>query len=225
MTHREARSFMADVETKPDIDLDDIASEGDAEAAAERLRAALRVHNYRYYVLDDPVVSDAEYDRLLEQLQTLEEEYPEIQTPDSPTQQVGGEPRDELGTVRHPAPMLSLKSAYEEDDVRSFDRTCRTELGRDTVTYTTEPKFDGLAVELIYEAGQLVQASTRGDGRTGEDITANVKTIKSVPLRLRTEERDVPERLVVRGEAFMRKDEFNACATRPPARSVSSTRT
>ncbi len=201
---------MPEVTRKPEIDLDAIDSEDAATAAAEQLREALRYHNYRYYVLDDPVVSDAEYDRMLEQLKVLEAAYPDLQTPDSPTQQVGGAPRDELQSVRHPTPMLSLKAVYEPDDVRSFDETCRTELGVDPVTYTAEPKFDGLAVELIYEEGQLVQASTRGDGQTGEDITANVKTIRSVPLRLREGERPVPQRLVVRGEAYMRKDEFNA---------------
>jgi len=201
---------MPDVQTRPEIDLDAIDAEDAAAEAVEDLREALRYHNYRYYVLDDPVVSDAEYDRMLQQLQTLEEEYPDLRRPDSPTQQVGGEPRDELGTVEHPSPMLSLKAVYEEDDVRSFDETCREELDKQTVEYTAEPKFDGLAVELIYEEAQLVQAATRGDGQTGEEITANVKTIKSVPLRLRDEERAVPDRLVVRGEAYMRTDEFNA---------------
>jgi DNA ligase (NAD+) len=201
---------MPDVETKPDIDVDAIDSEGEASEAAEALRAALRHHNYRYYVLDDPVVSDAEYDRMLQQLQALEDEHPDLQTPDSPTQQVGGEPRDALGTVRHPTPMRSLKAVYDTDAVRAFDETCRTELDTDPVAYVAEPKFDGLAVELIYEDGQLVQASTRGDGQTGEEITANVKTIKSVPLRLRDDARPVPDRLVVRGEAYMRKDAFNA---------------
>jgi len=201
---------MPDVDTTPDIDLDAINAEADAAEAAEQLREALRYHNYRYYVLDDPVVSDAEYDRLFQQLQRIETAYPELETPDSPTHQIGGTVRDELGTAEHPTPMLSLKAVYDEDEVRNFDETCREELGRETVTYTAEPKFDGLAVELIYEDGQLVQASTRGDGETGEEITANVKTIKGVPLRLRDDERPVPERLVVRGEAYMRKDEFNA---------------
>ncbi|MEF8816947.1 MAG: NAD-dependent DNA ligase LigA [Salinibacter sp.] len=201
---------MPDVDTTPEVDLDAIDSTEAAGDAAKRLREALRYHNYRYYVLDDPVVSDAEYDRLFRQLQTLEEDYPEIRTPDSPTHQVGSVVRDELGTVTHPAPMLSLKAVYEAADVYNFDETCREELGRDTVTYTAEPKFDGLAVELIYEDGRLVQAATRGDGETGEEITANVKTIKGVPLRLRDDERPVPDRLVVRGEAYMRKDEFNA---------------
>jgi DNA ligase (NAD+) len=201
---------MPDVDTTPDIDLDAIESEADAAEAAEQLREALRYHNYRYYVLDDPVVSDAEYDRLFQQLQRIETAYPELETPDSPTHQIGGTVRDELGTAEHPTPMLSLKAVYDEDDVRNFDETCREELGRETVTYTAEPKFDGLAVELIYEDGRLVQGSTRGDGQTGEEITANVKTIKGVPLRLRDDERPVPDRLVVRGEAYMRKDEFNA---------------
>ncbi|MFB6232264.1 MAG: NAD-dependent DNA ligase LigA [Salinibacter sp.] len=199
---------MPDVDPKPDIDLDTLDSEG-AAAAAEQLRETLRYHNYRYYVLDDPVVSDAEYDHLFRQLQTLEDEYPELQTSDSPTHQVGGTVRDEMDTVEHPTPMLSLKAVYEEEDARNFDETCREELGRAAVTYTAEPKFDGLAVELIYEDGQLVQGSTRGDGETGEEITANVKTIEGVPLRLRDDERPVPDRLVVRGEAYMRKDEFN----------------
>jgi len=201
---------MPDVDTTPDIDLNTIDNEADAAEAAEQLREALRYHNYRYYVLDDPVVSDAEYDRFFQQLQRIETAYPELETPDSPTHQIGGTVRDELGTAEHPTPMLSLKAVYDEDDVRNFDETCREELGRETVTYTAEPKFDGLAVELIYEDGQLVQASTRGDGQTGEEITANVKTIKGVPLRLRDDERPVPDRLVVRGEAYMRKDEFNA---------------
>ena len=200
---------MPDIETTPEIDLDAIDTEEAADDAAGQLREALRYHNYRYYVLDDPVVSDAEYDRLFQQLQTLEDAYPALQTPDSPTHQVGGMVRDELGTAEHPTPMLSLKAVYEEAEVRNFDETCRTELERDTVPYTAEPKFDGLAVELIYEDGRLVQGATRGDGETGEEITANVKTIDGVPLRLRDEERPVPDRLVVRGEAYMRKDEFN----------------
>ncbi len=156
---------MPDVDPTPDLDLEAIDSEPAAAEAAEQLRAALRHHNYRYYVLDAPVVSDAEYDRLFQQLQTLEAEYPGLQTPDSPTHQVGGPVRDELGTVTHPAPMLSLKAVYEEDEVRNFAETCRKELGRETVTYTAEPKFDGLAVELIYEDGRLVQGATRGTAR------------------------------------------------------------
>lgn len=202
---------MGEEKMKPDVAVDEIASKSAAEKAIEKLREALRYHNYRYYVLDDPVISDAEYDKLLRQLETLENKYPGLVTPDSPTQQVGGEPRDELGLVEHAAPMLSLKAVYEAEDVRSFDQTCRDELGADTVTYVAEPKYDGLAVELVYEEGQLSVASTRGDGETGEDVTPNVKTIKAVPLRLVDRGKVAPpERLVVRGEIYIRKDEFEA---------------
>lgn len=190
----------------PRINAEQVERDQAAEAV-EQLREAIRYHDYRYYVLDDPVISDAEYDRLIQDLQTLEERFPEFKTPDSPTQQVGGEPRDELGLVEHPEPMLSLKAVYERDEVENFDETCRQELDRDTITYVAEPKYDGLAVEIIYKEGRLVQASTRGDGETGEEITANVKTIKEVPLKFRNAE-GAPEGLVVRGEIYMRKDEF-----------------
>jgi DNA ligase (NAD+) len=199
------------VDLTPDVDPDEITEQDDAEEAVAALRKALRYHNYRYYVLDDPVISDADYDRLMEDLQALEETFPALRTPDSPTQQVGGEPRDELGLVDHPLPMLSLKAVYDAEEVRNFVENCRDDLGEDQVTYVAEPKYDGLAVELIYEDGRLTVAATRGDGETGEDVTANVKTIKEVPLRL-LEQSDVPlpDRLVVRGEVYMRKDEFNA---------------
>lgn len=198
-----------DIDTNPDIVFDNIESEKAAEASIEKLREALRYHNYRYYVKDDPVVSDAEYDEMMDQLEKLEKKYPELKTDDSPTQQVGGEPNEELGLVEHPVPMLSLKSVKEDEEAQNFDETCRKELEQATVEYTCEPKYDGLAVELIYENGKLVQASTRGDGLTGEDITDNVKTIKEVPLRL-IEESDIeiPDRLILRGEVFMRKGEF-----------------
>jgi DNA ligase (NAD+) len=195
--------------TRPDIDVHSIEEEDAAQEAAEELRDAIRYHNYRYYVLDDPVISDADYDQLMQDLQALEERFPDLQTPDSPTQQVGGEPREELGLVDHPSPMLSLKAVYDEDDVRHFDETCRQELDRETVEYVAEPKYDGLAVELVYQDRRLAVAATRGDGDTGEDVTANVKTIKEVPLKLRSpQEMPAPERLVVRGEIYMRVDEF-----------------
>lgn len=206
MTEKEAPP-----ELKPQVSLDAIASQDEAKEAIEQLREAIRYHNYRYYVLDDPIISDAEYDRLMQDLQTLEERFPELKTPDSPTQQVGGEPRDELGLAEHPYPMLSLKAVYEEEDVRSFDETCRGDLGTDSVVYTAEPKYDGLAVELIYDDGRLSTASTRGDGQTGEDVTPNVRTIKEVPLALISQEGvSIPDRLVVRGEIYMRKDEFES---------------
>jgi DNA ligase (NAD+) len=197
------------VEQKPDVSPESIESKKEAEKAVKELCEAIRYHNYRYYVLDDPVISDAEYDELMEKLSTLEAKFPELQSPDSPTQQVGGEPREELGLVDHPSPMLSLKAVYDEEDVRNFDENCREELGLKTVEYVAEPKYDGLAVELIYEGGRLSVASTRGDGNTGEDVTANVRTINEVPLVLLSQDGvSVPNRLVARGEIYMRKDEF-----------------
>jgi DNA ligase (NAD+) len=195
---------------KPDISAQDIDDLEAAQDAVTKLRDAIRYHNYRYYVLDDPIISDADYDALMQELQTLEEAFPELQSSDSPTQQVGGEPQARLGTVEHPTPMLSLKAVYDAEDVRSFDATCREELGRRDVGYVAEPKYDGLAVQLIYVDGGLDVAATRGDGNTGEDVTANVKTIKAVPLRLREPENgEIPSRLVVRGEVYMSKEAFN----------------
>jgi DNA ligase (NAD+) len=196
---------------QPDLSPASIDSLDEAREAVETLREVIRYHNYRYYVLDDPVISDAEYDALMKDLQTLEERFPGLRRPDSPTQHVGGQPREELGLAEHPAPMLSLKAVYDEEDVRGFDQTCREALDQEGVTYVAEPKYDGLAVELIYEDGRLAVASTRGDGETGEEITANVRTIKEIPLKLLSpEETPAPDRLVVRGEVYMRKDEFEA---------------
>lgn len=198
-------------EKKPEVSPESIDSRDEAKQAIEKLRQAIRYHNYRYYVLDSPVISDAEYDDLMQALEAMEDKFPDLKTPDSPTQQVGGEPRDELGLAKHPSPMLSLKAVYDAQDVRSFDQTCRDDLGVDSVAYVAEPKYDGLAVELLYEDGKLSLASTRGDGETGEDVTANVKTIKEVPLALLSEEGlSIPDRLVVRGEVYMRKDEFRS---------------
>ena len=195
---------------KPDIIATRISDLTEARKAAETLRASLRFHNYRYYILDAPVISDAEYDMILRTLVDLEERFPQIVTPDSPTQQVGGEPRSELGLVRHRTPMVSLKTVYKEEEVRAFDRACRDDLRTKEVEYVAEPKFDGLAVELVYENGILVEASTRGDGETGEDILANVKTIREVPLSLmQFEDVSVPKRLTVRGEVYMAIDTFN----------------
>ncbi|MFW9813254.1 MAG: NAD-dependent DNA ligase LigA [Candidatus Thorarchaeota archaeon] len=189
---------------KPKIDVSKVKTKKDAQAAINDLSKALHFHNYRYYVMDSPEITDAEYDRLLLQLIELEEKYPELKSATSPTQQVGGPPREELGLVTHPIPMVSLKTVYDEDVVRSFDETCRSELGLSDVEYVAEPKFDGLAVELIYENGELVVASTRGDGTTGEDVTANIKTIKEVPLVLMVHQGQAPpQRLVARGEVFM----------------------
>ena len=137
----------------------------EANKAIKALREQIRYHNYRYYVLDDPVLSDGEYDQLMLKLQSLEDQFPDLQSPDSPTQQVGGAPRPELGSVPHPTPMLSLQTVYDKDEVKNFDKRCRENLNKEDLQYMAEPKYDGLAVELIYEKGRLTRASTRGDGQ------------------------------------------------------------
>ena len=173
-----------------------------------RLREALNHHNYLYHTLDEPEISDAEYDRLFRELKTLEAEYPELVTDDSPTQRVGAAPLDAFSQVVHEMPMLSLDNAFGEDDMRDFDRRIRTRLGRDDeVEYACEPKIDGVAVSLLYENGRLVRGATRGDGTTGEDITQNVRTIESIPLTLRGD--DYPARLEVRGEIYFTLSGFN----------------
>ncbi|MFO7941744.1 MAG: NAD-dependent DNA ligase LigA [Bacillota bacterium] len=174
----------------------------------ERLRREITRHDYLYYVRDSPEISDEEYDRLFARLRELEEEYPDLVVPESPTQRVGMEPRGDFATVEHDPPMLSLRAVYGEEDLASFDATCRRELSLDAVDYVAEPKYDGLAVELAYDGGRLVQASTRGDGYTGEDVTPNVRTIPSVPLVITDYELPVPSRLVVRGEVYMTRSAF-----------------
>lgn len=165
------------------------------------LRREIERHNYRYYILDDPEIPDAEWDRLLQQLRELEETYPSLVTPESPTQRVGATPTDEFAEVRHRLPMLSLENAFTEEDLRNFDRRVRERLGNDgDVDYSAEPKLDGLAISVTYEHGVLVRAATRGDGTTGEDVTTNVRTIRSVPLHLRGK---APALLEARGEVFM----------------------
>lgn len=171
------------------------------------LRESLNHHNYRYYVLDDPEISDAEYDRMLRELQQLEDAYPELHTLDSPTQRVGALPLTAFKQVRHAVPMLSLGNAFSSEEVAAFDKRIRDRLKRDiTIKYVAEPKLDGLAISLLYERGILVRAATRGDGTTGEDITENIRTIKSIPLHLTGEE--WPAVLEVRGEVYMPKDGF-----------------
>lgn len=199
------------IEERPKVNPKSIKTSNEASIAIAKLRDAIRHHNYRYYVLDSPVITDAEYDQLFLSLVELEQKFPELKTSDSPTQKVGAEPRQELGLVRHSIPMVSLKTVYEESVVLSFDESCRSELGVSQVEYIAEPKFDGLAVELIYEDGTLVIASTRGDGETGEDVTANIRTIREVPLSLLSYEGEKPpRRLVVRGEVYMSFASFNA---------------
>ncbi len=171
------------------------------EARALELRAQIARHDYRYYILDDPEVPDADYDRLLEELRTLEAQHPHLITPDSPTQRVSGAPSATFAAARHGVPMLSLDNAFADAAVEDFDRRVRERLGTDhVVEYCAEPKLDGLAVSLRYEQGVLTRAATRGDGTTGEEVTANVRTIRSVPLRLQGK---APAELEVRGEVFM----------------------
>ena len=167
----------------------------------EGLREAIRYHNYRYYVLDDPEVPDVEYDRLFRQLQALEAAHPDLVTPDSPTQRVGAEPVSAFGSVTHEIPMLSLENAFGDEELSDFDRRVKERLGTDEdVDYQAEPKLDGVAVSLRYEGGVLVRGSTRGDGLKGEDVSHNVRTIQSIPLKLRG---SPPALLEVRGEIFM----------------------
>jgi DNA ligase (NAD+) len=170
------------------------------------LRAEIQRHDYRYYVLDDPEISDARYDALLVELRALEAAHPELVTADSPTQRVGGTPAGAFDEVVHAVPMLSLDNAFTEQDVLDFDRRVRERLDVDVVEYCAEPKIDGLAISLRYERGRLVQAATRGDGTRGEDVTANVRAIRSVPLTLRGT--GLPPLLEVRGEVYMARRSF-----------------
>ena len=170
------------------------------------LRDNIDYHNYRYYALDDPVVPDAEYDRLLRELEKLESQYPELITPQSPTQRVGAAPAEGFGEIVHTVPMLSLANAFEEQELVDFDRRVRERLEVEQVEYSAETKLDGLATSIRYEEGVLVSAATRGDGSRGEDVTQNVRTIKAVPLALRGD--DFPRVLEVRGEVFMTAEGF-----------------
>lgn len=173
----------------------------DVEKQIAELREQIEKHNYAYYVLDQPSISDAEYDELMRKLMELEEQYPQYKTPDSPSQRVGGAPLEAFQKVTHRVPMLSLSNAFNEGDLRDFDRRVRQEVG--DVRYVCELKIDGLAVSLRYEDGYFVQGATRGDGTTGEDITENLKTIRSLPLRLRKQ-----VTIEVRGEAYMPRKSF-----------------
>lgn len=179
----------------------------DIKRARERIEALseeIEAHNYRYYVMDDPVISDARYDQMMRELEKLEKQYPSLASPYSPTQRVGGRPREGFAEVSHLSPMMSLANAFDEGELKDFDRRVRQALLEEPVSYVVEPKIDGLAVSLFYENGHFSRGATRGDGITGEDISENLKTIRSVPLRLR---RMVPA-LEVRGEAYMPKDSF-----------------
>lgn len=178
----------------------------DVAARVNELRELINHHNNRYHVLDDPQIPDAEYDRLMRELQTLEERYPELAVPDSPTRQVGAQPLKKFAAIQHETPMLSLGNAFSEQEVADFDRRVRERLKADDVEYTAEPKLDGLAVNLLYIDGKLMHAATRGDGMTGEDITQNIRTIPSVPQQLNG--KHVPRMIEVRGEVYLPKKGF-----------------
>lgn len=177
----------------------------EVQVRAEELRKQLELHNYRYYVLDDPIISDAEYDVLLNELRAIEAEHPELATPDSPTQRVGAGPLESFSVVEHRIPMLSLANAFNAESLRSWYQRARNLLGRDITGFVLEPKIDGLAVSLTYRQGQLAVGATRGDGQRGEDVTANIRTIRSVPLRLHD---DPPDDLEARGEVYFTRASF-----------------
>lgn len=176
----------------------------EAEKRAEELRRKLRHHSYMYYVMDAPEITDYEFDMMYRELIDLEGEYPELVTPDSPTQRVGGKASEDFKKVRFRKPMLSLSNAFSGDEIRTFDRRVRAELGDEAVEYITELKIDGLSMNLIYENGRLTRGLTRGDGRVGEDVTANIRTIRTIPLYIE----NAPPYMEVRGEVYMPRDSF-----------------
>ncbi len=178
----------------------------DERLAIDMLRREIARHNYRYHVLDEPEIPDAEYDALFARLLELERRHPDWVTPDSPSQRVGAAPATEFTPARHRVPMLSLANATSEDELRDFDRRMRDLLAQSALAYVAEPKLDGLSVELVYEDGVLVRGSTRGDGITGEDVTANLRTVRTIPLRLDTDR--PPALLEVRGEVYIEKSAF-----------------
>ena len=173
------------------------------------LREKINNHNYQYYVLDNPIISDSEYDKLLKELELIEKKYPEFIVPESPTQRIGAQPIESFGTVTHRITMMSLANAMSDDELKAFDERLKKKLNSaEEIEYIIEPKLDGLAVELIYENGKFINGSTRGDGNTGEDITSNLKTIKGIPLILRDDIISLPDLMEVRGEVFIRKEDF-----------------
>jgi DNA ligase (NAD+) len=193
-----------------------MAASREVASRARELRELIETHNYRYYVLDDPEISDAQFDALMRELQRIEAGCPELVEPDSPTQRVGGLPSREFREVVHAVPMLSLDNAFTGQDILDFDRRARERLDVEQIAYSAEPKIDGLAITLRYEEGRLVQAATRGDGSRGEDVTVNVRAIRSVPLQLRG--RRLPLVLEARGEVFMTRRSFDALNLRQAER-------
>src|SRR6185503_16281228 len=175
-----------------------------AEGKVRKLRETIERHNRLYYLEDAPEITDAEYDRLFRELQALEERHPELRSADSPTQRVGGAPVSEFAEVRHRTPMLSINNAFDEEEVRAFDKRARETLGVDVIEYAAEPKFAGLAISLTYRKGAFFQGATRGAGTTGEDVTGNLRTIRSIPLSISGQ-----DELEVRGEVLMYRKDFD----------------
>lgn len=190
-----------------------MAASDEARARAQFLKGELERHSHQYYVLDEPLIADADYDALMRELEVLEARHPELVSLDSPTQRVGGAVATQFTPVRHPLPMLSLSNVFDAGEFGDFHRRCAEQLGLDHLEFVAEPKLDGLAISLIYERGLLVRAATRGDGTTGEDVTANARTIRAIPLRLRA----APALIEVRGEIYMDKRGFTAMNARQEA--------
>jgi DNA ligase (NAD+) len=188
----------------------DVKNLDDAKKFIPLLRDSIRYHNYRYYILADPVITDSAYDTLYSKLVELEEEYPQLISADSPTQRVGSEPIEAFEKYVHEKPMLSLQAVFNENDIWKFVNIVHKDTGEKNIEFIAEPKYDGLAVELVYEKNNLIIGSTRGDGRIGENITSNIRTIKEIPLSLTIQdEKTIPDKLIVRGEVVMFKDEFD----------------
>jgi len=202
---------MSELDFKDDPDADfpdtDSLSQDDARREVEALREGIAYHDHLYYVENKPEISDAVYDRLFRRLQDLEKAFPELESENSPTRRVGAEPMDELVRVEHASPLLSLNAVFESGEVASFLAAVRQADEETELRLVAEPKFDGVSVEVVYEGGEFVRGATRGDGRTGEDVTANLRTIRSLPLRLHGGKKS-PERLAVRGEVLLPKDAF-----------------
>jgi DNA ligase (NAD+) len=186
----------------------------DIKQEARKLQRELTMHSHRYHVLDDPVISDIEYDQMLKRLIEIEDAFPEVSTPDSPTKRVGATPLSVFEQAVHSVPMLSLDNAFSDEDVREFHKRCIKNLNQKKIFYIAEPKLDGVAVELTYENGVLVMATTRGDGTTGEVITQNVRTIRSVPLKLHLPDDEMPSLLEVRGEVIIKRSDFDLLNSR-----------
>src|SRR6202045_1375671 len=183
-----------------------VAAARDTEKKIESLREKIRHHEYLYYVLDQPEISDAEFDKLMRQLKDLEAEHPELVTEDSPTQRVGGKPREGFVKVPHSSPMLSLDNTYNEEELRAWERRVHELSGRRDIDYVCELKLDGMSLALIYQDGKLVRGITRGDGSVGEDVTLNVRTVRSVPLSIPKEklkQAGIQQDFEVRGELLM----------------------